>query len=365
MQIVTSLDAFWMQARYFREGLLWLDQSLAVATDDAPVRLRARAQGAILACARAVGELQRAMEAGEAALTLYRDLNEPRALGLVLGSLAMAARDLGRRAEARAYVDEAIQVSRGAGFAPALGSALFAKGVFALEHGDFQAARAAGEEVLEHRNRHTPDILLGALALLGGVALAEGQYSTAITRPEEGAQLQELASGSSTWGDPAHGLAIAALAMGDLTRARDICARGLEFVRDNSRSTVAEAFCLAGLGEVAFYEGDLERAEADHHRALEMLERSGWQLYVPEQLAAFARIALARADTDRATRLLGASDALREQLGINVIVLEWPRPDEAIAAARAALDDDQFSTAWAAGRAMSHHNAVTYALHDG
>jgi tetratricopeptide (TPR) repeat protein len=346
----------------FREGLSWLDQCLVVCGDDAPVRLRARAQGTILACARAVGELHRALAAGEAALMLYRDLDEPRALGLVLGSLAMVTRDLGRRAEAQAYVDEAIQVSRDSDFAPALGSALFVTGVFALERGDFPAARAALEDVLEHRDRHTPAILQGSLGLLGAVALAEGHFSDAVTWFDEAAQAQELATGTSAWGDPAHGLAVAAIALGDFPRARDTCEKGLDFLRDNGGYSVAEAFGLTGLGQVALYTGDLERADACHRRALELLERSGRQLNVPEQLAAFARIALARGDADRAARLLGASDTIRKELGVNIIGFEWPHPNETIAATRAALDDDEFSAAWTAGRGMSHDDAVTYAL---
>jgi hypothetical protein len=55
---------------------------------------------------------------------------------------------------------------------------------------------------------------------------------------------------------------------------------------------------------------------------------------------------------------------MREHLGISVIPLEWPRPAETIAYARAALGDDAFSVAWSAGRALSPEQAVDYALRE-
>jgi hypothetical protein len=129
-----------------------------------------------------------------------------------------------------------------------------------------------------------------------------------------------------------------------------------------SSQPVLKAFYLAGLGDAALQEGDLERAETYRRNALELLEQSGRRHNVPEHLAGFARVAFAGGDPERAAVLLGGSDALREQLEINVIAFEWPPPSETIAVVRAGLSDEAFSAAWGAGRALRYDEAVAYAL---
>ena len=76
----------------------------------------------------------------------------------------------------------------------------------------------------------------------------------------------------------------------------------------------------------------------------------------------FARIALERNAPQHAALLLGASDALREQVGLLANLLEWPPRSETLAATRRALGDDAFSQAWTAGHALSYEQAAAAAL---
>jgi hypothetical protein len=73
------------------------------------------------------------------------------------------------------------------------------------------------------------------------------------------------------------------------------------------------------------------------------------------------------ADRDRAAwaaRLLGAAEAIRERLGAPLPPVDRPEHDAAVAAARAALGDDGFAAAWAAGRTMTIDAATVDALAD-
>jgi predicted ATPase len=363
LQIVTSLDMFWMSAgpRYGHEALVLLDQCLS-DTGDAPAILRARALSITVVVARNAGELHRSFIAGQEAVALYRELGDTRGLALVLGQLGFTARDLGRNAEGEAYADEAIEVSRESGFTPGLGSGLQAKAVIAYERGDLEGSRSASAEILASRDRFLPAIVASGLNLRGVVAIAGGDYAAAIPWFQEAAQVQERNTGSSAMGDAAHGLAVAALALEDAPAARGIWERALEYVNEERSGPVPEAICLAGLGDVALHEGNVDQAETNYRRALELLEQVGRRHNVPVHLARVARVALARGDPERAAQLLGASAAMREQLEVTSIVSEWPPPDDTITAAQAALDAAAFSAAWANGSAMTPDQAVTYAL---
>jgi hypothetical protein len=63
----------------------------------------------------------------------------------------------------------------------------------------------------------------------------------------------------------------------------------------------------------------------------------------------------------RAAQLLGASKDLLETIRGSLEPTERVLYEQTIAAVQAALDEGQFATAWAAGRAMALEQAVAYA----
>ena len=79
-------------------------------------------------------------------------------------------------------------------------------------------------------------------------------------------------------------------------------------------------------------------------------------------LESLAEAARAQGEFERAVRLFGAAEALREAIGTPVPLCERPDRDSNVAAARARLDDAAWEAAWAEGRAMSLGEAVGYAL---
>jgi hypothetical protein len=83
---------------------------------------------------------------------------------------------------------------------------------------------------------------------------------------------------------------------------------------------------------------------------------------VSEHLMALAGVAVQAGDAERGARLLGATDGLNE--AIRYVLGSFKREvfDRYAAAARAALDEEQFSSAWAEGRAMASEQVIAYAL---
>jgi predicted ATPase/class 3 adenylate cyclase len=362
LRIVTSLDNYWMGApKNNREGLLWLDQCLAAASD-VPDALRARALGATCSLTYFLYDYERALDAGRAALALYREIGNTRAIALVLSMLALVARGLERRADAESYSDEAVTVARQSGFDPVLGGALVARMFTAEDRGDRESAEAACHEVLASRDRQLPVNVALVLTGLGYISFAEGQYFAAANWFQESADIAATTGASTTFDDPARGLAAVAVALGDFAQARQIREQTLDQLREIGRAPAPDAFWPDVLAEIALGEGNPDQAELVLRRGLEERDlpiRRPWFIGL---CVLFARIALAQGDHERAIRLLGASEALREQLDAKGITLQLPPPDTTIAEVRSVLGDDTFSTAWSTGRALSYENAVTYAL---
>jgi hypothetical protein len=75
-------------------------------------------------------------------------------------------------------------------------------------------------------------------------------------------------------------------------------------------------------------------------------------------LEGFAHVAGAEGDAERAARLFGAAEALREALGAPLPPVERAHYDRSVAATRAALGEEAFAAAWAEGRALSLEQAI-------
>jgi hypothetical protein len=79
-------------------------------------------------------------------------------------------------------------------------------------------------------------------------------------------------------------------------------------------------------------------------------------------LAGLAAVAGAQQHPERAARLFGAAEALREFTRIPLPPVNRPNYERAVAAARAPLDDKAWVAAWVEGRAMPLEQVIAEAL---
>jgi tetratricopeptide (TPR) repeat protein len=112
------------------------------------------------------------------------------------------------------------------------------------------------------------------------------------------------------------------------------------------------------LGTLAVLQGRLNQARELLDEALKVSLANRITRGVTMCLAAFAQLAFAEGDPERAALLAGAAEGLRSRAGFST----WPvlRPGEAQLGAqiRQALGDDQFGQAFAAGSRLSQQQAV-------
>ncbi len=144
---------------------------------------------------------------------------------------------------------------------------------------------------------------------------------------------------------------------GDYTRADALFEESLALNRA-SGYTHSIAVNLTNLGLNALNQGHAATARAHLQESLVRVRDLGDKIGIAYNLQGMAGVAALHAQPERVARLWGAAEALREVIGA-------PRQSEdeqAVARARAQLDEAAWQAAWAEGRAMSLEQAIAYAL---
>jgi hypothetical protein len=147
-----------------------------------------------------------------------------------------------------------------------------------------------------------------------------------------------------------HFLAQCATDTGDAGLAGSLlveCMRMLDQLGGNKGGT---AFSLLHLARLAQQEGDLPMTRSRVLDALQLFVELDDRRGLAYALAALAAVNLAEGDVRATAYLFGASDALRTAAGPFLEETLRAEVDRDVAAARAALGDDEFSALWMAGR---------------
>ncbi len=323
MQLAFSLVAFWRASNQDREGRNWCEQVLAQPGTSARTAARAMALLAAGAMTMFQGDLPQAQLLLEESIAIGREVGRAakRTLALALALLAYGALLQGNLGAARELAEEGVRLFREVGEAWGTALALNHLGRATLELGDPVAARPLLEE------------------------------SAALFRA---GNMQRLAM-------PLNTLGRVALRQGDDTGARAYCEEALAVARATGDELfIAEA--LAQLGTVALHVGDSGQATALYQQSLTLIWTRGYRECIAEDLAGLAATASLLGQPERAARLFGAVEALREVSGIRLSPLPRADYDRAVEGIRAHLDEATFAQAWEKGRAMPLEQAIAEAL---
>jgi predicted ATPase/transcriptional regulator with XRE-family HTH domain len=263
---------------------------------------------------------------------------DPALRSWALGFASTLATVDGDHARGVALAEEGLAVAREHGYRRGEAEALDSLGFSAMFRGDLDQAEANYTALL--------DVLRGA-----GV-------------PDSDESALEFFSGGRPADDPgwvAHtfdSLAAIALGKGDNKRAATLAGQAQAMLPDSGCS--AHGARLAGtLGAIALAEGDLARAARHWRDSLAQWRALRNRRGVADGLAGLASVWLACGDPESAARLLGAAEALLDEVGarhlIHAVAL-----DRVMAETRAWLAGSVL-TAWERGRAASDE-AVSVAL---
>jgi len=305
------------------------------------------------------------------------------------------------RTEGRHWLDEALAAPAPAVAPPVRAKALYWSGTFALEQFDFPAAVGPLEESLRlcqqlGDDRGTAEALMG----LGAVAREQGDYARAedlLTRSLELARrlgdqrmvawvLRSLGSAARAQGDPHRALELdnqslgLCRALGDSHQAGHLLDQIGEAERDRGElsraaeahrggmTLLAAAGCEEGVNSSRYRQARLARARGDGTRAIELALESlrGYRVLgnrrdVPACLDLVAEIVV-DSQPERAARLFGAAEALRETMSVALPPVDRVARDATAATAQAALGAKRLEVAWSAGRTATTDESIDLAL---
>jgi predicted ATPase/DNA-binding CsgD family transcriptional regulator len=323
LRLAGAIWWFWHRHGHLSEGLRWLEEGLGQERGASAIA-RAKALGGIGWLAYGQGDLDRMKESATEGLKLSSEAGlGGYHRGLFLGVLSPASWQEGDFERATELAEESLRLSREANDLGGMAESLGMLGTAAMwGSGDLQQARAFYEEGLViSRELGSASILRSCLNSLALPFLLQRDLEPAAALAEEAATLSREA--------------------GDRTLL---------------------PLPLNNLGWVALLSGDLERAEALHNESLTLSRELGGSLGTLVFLEGLACDAGAKGEAERAARLFGATEALREVMGLPLEPALRALEESYLDGARSQLGEGAWTEAWEKGRGMSMEATIEYAL---
>jgi tetratricopeptide (TPR) repeat protein len=232
-----------------------------------------------------------------------------------------------------------------------------------MRQGDYERATALRQELLALAHA-TDDTVWTAWALLGlGDVAYYGKCDAAQMERFCGESLTLCREVGNKQGEgfALNTLALAAWLQRDVPRATALFADSQALFRElGYRAGVAEV--LSNVGRLACEQGHREQARAAFRESLALAHTAGPMPMVADDLEGLAGVAGAQQQAERVARLFGAAYALREAKRMRRWPLQQALYDRDVAATRAALGEDAFAAAGAAGQALSLGQAIAEAV---
>jgi tetratricopeptide (TPR) repeat protein len=250
--------------------------------------------------------------------------------------------------------------------------ALYKLGILLASHSDFVTAQNIFEECLAlFRAFGDPAHIASTLSDFGMTLVAQGEYEQSGLLLEESLALyQQLADTVGIMRCRAF-LGVRAYAHGDLVRAIEHSTAALRLARQTN-VTWHIASALLDLSLVAIKQADISQARVWLNESIGLFRDMGerWNILRTLEVGAYVAIMQAEHDlaatttVDRAVRIFGAAEALRETLHNPHQPIYIDLYLRGVAAARAQLDEATFAAAWAAGRELTLEQATAEALNE-
>lgn len=291
------------------------------------------------------------------------------ARGKALTGLALELTALGDMIAARRYAEDGARILRELGDRRRLAFALLIVSLSARHLNDPVVALASGRESVALlralRDKWGLASVLGSFATV--VASAEHDFVTARSYLEESVRLFDEIGAKQASASPLYGLGLTAYLQGDYEAARAAYQESLSICVENGIRPRAN-MARSGLADVAWQQGKYEEASRLYREAIAEWQQMGNPGGIARCLECITFVFMNQARTEprgdrpaqlrRAARILGAAQALREQVNSPMTPYEQPEYDRELASLREEVDETSLASAWAEGRAMTLGQAI-------
>lgn len=347
-----ALRSFWVVHGYWSEGRTFLDRALAASEgNETVVRMKA------LAAAASLAVFQNDHERGEIlcreSLKLCRVHGDTDGTAYMLHLLGTLDWQRGNFAAARSLVEESLALYRQTGNKKSVAYSLSCLAQLVTQQGEYAKAHTLlGESITMYRKLGNARDMAHAQRALA-LTLFISQRDPALVRSllEESIGLSRQLGDKSNLARCLSHSALVALQQGDATTAHPLLNESM-LLHEETGDLWGIIWVYSLLARVEVCQGNLEAAYALYEENLEKATRINSKLNITVCLEGMAGILVRQGEPERAVRLWGAAEALREVIAAPIWSVERASYERLVAAARNLLGAKAFTAAWAEGRTM-------------
>ena len=362
LRLAGALWRFWEVRGYLGMGRGYLGEALSRVGAAGRTALRARALNGAGNLADNQGDYEVARALYEESLSIRRELGDKQGIANTLNNLGIVSKEQGDYRGARVLYEESLSIRREIGDRVGIAYSLNNLGVVAHEQSDYTASQAYHEQSLAIKSEiGDQGGIAYSLNNLGTVALDQGDYGSSRAYYEQSLAIFREIGDQGSIAYSLNNLGVVAWHQDDSETARGLYEESLSIFRElGDKRGIAGS--LNSLGNVARGRGDYRGARTLQEEGLAIRWELGDKWGIAESLEALATLAVAEGRPERAARLRGTAEALREAIHTPLPPNEREQYDRDLAAVREALGEAAFAAAWAEGRRMSMEQVIEYAL---
>jgi predicted ATPase/DNA-binding SARP family transcriptional activator len=267
-----------------------------------------------------------------------------------------------RLSEGRDWINK-LQVKKSTVSAPVQAQACLTSGFLACWQGDFTSARPNLEASLKFFEEiNNKSGIAFSLHGLGFAANGLGDHAEAGQCFGRCLQIAKEIDDRWLTSIALHFIAIGTSFQGNYELARSQFEECIKLMQDGHGTTQGVAFSEFHLGRIARIYGDFESSFAHHKTGLELFMNMGDLRGIGYSLFGFACLAQAEEDPQRAGKLFGAMDLIRENLGTFLEAALQIEYEHTRSAVQEMLGEEQFTAMWTEGHGLPLERAVHFAL---
>jgi predicted ATPase/serine/threonine protein kinase/DNA-binding CsgD family transcriptional regulator len=353
-----ALRNFWRVHGYISEGRNFLERALAASKGiEASVQAKALIAAANLAFIQS--DYDRTEILSKESLALYRELGDQPGIALSVYLLGNVSWTRGNTAIARSLLAEALALAKAIDDEERAAWSLFVQGLLESSQGEYARAQTLFEESLAiHRKLQNKRGIAHTLSQLAQVLfVSQGDQARVLSLLDECLEVSREIGfkegiAASFWISGQ-----VALGQGELVRARSLAEESVVLYKEmGHRHGTAES--LPALGKVLAAEGDYAAAHKLYEEGLLISGELGEKWLIAACLVGLGEVVAAQRQLAWAAQLWGAAEALRDTIGVPIILVERADYERSVSAARVHLGERAFAAAWAQGRSMTLEQAL-------
>ena len=352
LRIGGALWRFWWAHGYLTEGRNFLERALR-ADRGAKATVRAKALNAAGILNGLQGNYAQAKQFCQESLVLFRALGDQQGVATALQMQGQMAGWQSKFAAARSLAEEALELSREAGDKWGIASSLDTLATVALNRGEYVKSYSLAQEALA-LSREVGDRahIAHSLWLLGVLILYQSDYARAHAMLTESLTLSQAANDKRGIADAFVVLGYVAFFQGGYAAMAPPLEKGLALHREiGDQRGIASG--LYGIGWLALGRGDYAQARAAYEESVMILKDLEHQWFLALSLEGLACTVAMHGQVAWAARLCGVAEMLRASIGASMPPAARIIYEQAVAAARTQLGEEDFTAAWAEGRKMT------------